>query len=302
MDVSITADILDDPVVVDISSPPAPSDSNSSTLDDEMICFSNIDTEIEAQEISNEHFGLGTVQGVESLPVSTNNQRQNSNGNWWHVQKSQRVARNGFFSSRDQPLKLERIHKYGTPKDQGPVVSNGKIWTRKVRVENVEGLRPLLRKEAINQTQCDCEVIIGSISVPVKKSITHQLDNGSAEAQDHCSNRHYTLSKKRDVPETRIKNDITQCSTLRATNKHWRPVSRNESGRLDKEEGLSAKVDDHTIPSENGLQSCPVDNVDNNNHSCQLSNGNTHAEGLLISSSAVKAFLAQSMFSFSSEY
>ncbi|XP_019195504.1 PREDICTED: uncharacterized protein LOC109189180 [Ipomoea nil] len=298
VDVSITADSLDDPVVVEISSPPAPSDSNSSTLDDisssvEMICFSNIDIEIEAQEISNEHFGPGTVQSVEPLHVSANNQRQISNGHWWQVQKSQRVGRNGFFSSRDhQALKPEPVHKYATPKDRGPVVNNGKVWTRKVRVENVEGLRPLLQKEAINQTQCDSEVIIGSISVPVKNSIARQLENNLAEAQDHCGNRHYTLSKKHDVAETRIRNDITQCSTLRATNKHWRPVSRHEIGRLDKEEGLSAKVDDCTVPSENGLQSCGVDNAENN-HSCQLSDGNAHAEGLLISSNAVKAFLSQ---------
>ncbi|VFQ58301.1 unnamed protein product [Cuscuta campestris] len=266
VEVSVTtADSLDNYSLEleETSNPSAPSPSNlSNTVDTsadesstiEMIHFSNVDTDIEAQDFYNEHFdcSVDTVQCVEPLPFPANTRKQFSHSHWWQVQKSQRVGRNGFFSNRDnhQTLKLESVHsKYGTPKDWGATVHNGKIWTKKVRVEN-----------DINTSEGgECEVIIGSISVPVKKGITSHLENN-------------IVSKK-----------------------HWRPVSRHGGkGRQDKEEDeIPAKVDDETtMPSRNCVQSFGTGNF------CKKSSGkvlddNTHAEGQQFSSSAVKAFLAQ---------
>ncbi|CAH9114812.1 unnamed protein product [Cuscuta epithymum] len=230
-----------DPLVVEgTSSPPSVlSDYNSITTHGtstdksstiETIHFSLVDTDIEQLDFFNE-----------PNPVLPTTRRQFSNSHWWQVQQSQRIWRNGISINRD--------HNNPT--------KNGKIWTKKVRVEN----------DTSPSQGDECEMIIGCISVPVKKGITcDQLENNNS------------LSKKHD-----------------GTNKLWRPVSSHvgSRGRQDNVDELPSKDDNNTvIASRNCVRSFDMGNC-NTNSLGKVLEVDTHGKCLRFSSSAVKEFLAQ---------
>nr|GMC93040.1 Serine/arginine repetitive matrix protein [Ipomoea batatas] len=298
VDIVVMADSLDDPLMAGVSSPPASSDSNSSSnldvsVDDsclEMVHL-NKDQDVEAQKLFNENFEMA-VQNVEPQLVLAKSQEQLANSQW-QVQKPQRPGRNGFYGSQNhQDLKVEPVQKHGPPSVRGPVI-DGKIWTRKVRPENNESLRQVSQKTEISQNQSDCEVMIGLISVPVKNCTQHQHGNNLEEAQDDSGNKQDSEPKKHNIPENQNKNVHSKYTTNRPANKHWRPVSRHDGGRQDQEDGVLVKVDDQTLSSEKFQQSHSMVNGNNKNHSCLPPEGNTHSEGLPLCSSVAKAFLAQ---------
>lgn len=253
----------------------------------EMVQFSsNVDTSVESQyDLCHQHLDSVKVQNLEPRPVSANSRRRFANSQL-QAPKSQRFGRNGGFHNNQnhQALKAEPIQKH---KDSGTPVNSSMIWTRKVRVESDDTSILEVQKEDIDQKQRNSEVIIGSISVPVKDCSTQQQgrdDFGSTE-----------LRKKCNAVEKPAKHDALQIGSNRAAAKLWRPV-RHTVGRQDPEEEgvMSSKFDDGTSLNENSLQSCPVDSSGSRKN-CQVPDGNAH-QGLGYSSIAAKAFLAQSMF------
>ncbi|XP_009627961.1 uncharacterized protein LOC107832086 isoform X3 [Nicotiana tabacum] len=250
----------------------------------EMVQFSsNVDTSVESQyDLCHQHLDSVKVQNLEPRPVSANSRRRFANSQL-QAPKSQRFGRNGGFHNNQnhQALKAEPIQKH---KDSGTPVNSCMIWTRKVRVESDDTSILEVQKEDIDQKQRNSEVIIGSISVPVKDCSTQQQgrdDFGSTE-----------LRKKCNAVEKPAKHDALQIGSNRAAAKLWRPV-RHTVGRQDPEEEgvMSSKFDDGTSLNENSLQSCPVDSSGSRKN-CQVPDGNAH-QGLGYSSIAAKAFLAQ---------
>lgn len=257
---------------------------------------------IEVQfDLSNDHLDNSIVQNVEPSLVSVNV------GHRWQVPKSQRVGRNGFYGNQNlQVLKLETGQKHVTAKDRGTSVSSSKVWTRKFKVENdEEGLRPKL-EEAVNQTdENKCELIIGSISVPVRNCTTQKKQISSEEAQNSCNtepNKH----KKSTAFEEPANSDDLHGSVNRTFSELLMPVSRHETKGTspiqrpnhDSEEGVMLeKPEDRTACDGSCLQSSASDHEHSKSRECStsVSEGTTLPQGLQFSSVAAKAFLAQSM-------
>lgn len=203
----------------------------------------------------------------------------------WQAPKSQRFGRNG--SSQNHQAKVETLMKH---KDSSSVNSS-KIWTRKVRVESDDASILELRKEAVDQKQRNSEVMIGSLSIPVKDCSTDQQGNCRVEARDEFGSTEPAMPKKCNIVGKPAKHNAFQIGSDRAAAKLWRPV-RHEVGRQDPEEGvMSLQFDDPTSLNENPLQSCPMDSS-GSSKSCQLPDGSAHQDwGFLVSTA--KAFLAQ---------
>ncbi|CAK9185045.1 unnamed protein product [Ilex paraguariensis] len=313
---NITSDMIDSSPPAETSSPSALSESNSNALDipDDVLSvidpveFSNKDEDldIEAQSgFGSEHSESSTNQNAELQTMPANGNRHVVISRW-QLPKSQHGGRNGFHGSQNlQGLKLEPTQKHGLPRGPRAALVNGsKVWTRKAEKDG-ESLRTRLHEEAMNQTdQNKCDVMmIGSISIPVRNCTSQQQGNSLAETEDDCSTEH-TVPKKNNFQEKILKSDSVHCGTNRSAVKLWRPVSRHEtsgplavqSSNREAEEGLiSEKGDDGTVSNDSCVQSCAVDIYDSEreNSSRPPLEENAHPEGLLFSSSAAKAFLAQ---------
>uniref|UniRef100_A0A5B7ARF1 C2H2-type domain-containing protein n=1 Tax=Davidia involucrata TaxID=16924 RepID=A0A5B7ARF1_DAVIN len=315
-----TADTLGSPPA-ETSSSPVAYESNSDTIDIptdhvaslfEPIQFSNTaeDVVTEAQfGFSSEHSNLGTCQNVEHRTVQGSGRRHLVIARR-QVPKSQRGGKNGFHASQNlQVLKLEPILKHGASRDPRavPSVNANKVWTRKPKSENDgELLKTRLQKEAINQTDQNknCEVMIGSISVTLGNCIAQQQGDSLAEAQDNNCSIEHAMPKKNNVLEKPIKPDTVQFGANRSTVKLWRPVSQHgargpmqvQSGNQEFEvDVITGESNDRTLPSESCLRSCAMDENDSEsrNNSHLLLEESAQPEGLLFSSHAARAFLAQ---------
>lgn len=280
------------------SSTPEVSDDTSSCL--ELVQFSNNEVmDIEAQlNLSSQHLDLVEIQDVEPQPVSAQSRRHFPHTQW-QVPKSQRMGRNGSHNNQNhQVQKIEPVQKHGVFKDRGAPVNSSKIWTKKIRVLNGERFRPEPQKEAINQNQSNCEVMIGSISVPMKNCSTPGLGNCPAVERDNFdSHAEPAMTKKCNLAVKPAKQDALQGGSNGAAGKLWRPVSRHGSGQHPEEAVMSGKLDSQISSAENCLRSCSMDNPTgkSKNYTCQVSDVNAH-QGLGFCSTSAKAFLSQSMF------
>ncbi|MCD7461704.1 hypothetical protein HAX54_046838 [Datura stramonium] len=303
-DLEVPADSFEVPMAEPSIPSAAVSDSNSSTpevSDDvssclELVQFSNSeDMDIEAQlNLSHQHLDLVEIQDVEPPPVSAHSRRHFPHTQW-QVPKSQRMGRNGFHNNQNhQVQKLEPVQKHGVFKDRGAPINSSKIWTRKIRVLNGEHFTPELQKEAIDQNRSNCEVMIGSISVPMKNCSTHGQGNCPSIERDNFDSTEPDMPKKCNVVVKPAKQDALQGGSNGAAVKLWRPVSRHGSGQHPEEAVIIGKLDNQTSSTENSLRSCSMDNpiCKNKNCTCQVSDGNVH-QGLGFCSISAKAFLSQ---------
>lgn len=300
----VPADSFEVPVAEPSIHSAAVSDSNSSTpevSDDissclELVQFSNNeDMEIEAQlNLSHQHLDLVEIQDVEPPPVSAHS-RPHFPHTQWQVAKSQRMGRNGFHNNQNhQVQKVEPVHKHGVFKDRGAPVNNSKIWTRKIRVLNGERLRPEPQKEAIDQNQSNCEVMIGSISVPMKDCSTHGQGNCPAVEKENFDSTGPDMPKKCNLVVKPAKQDALQGGSNGEAVKLWRPVSRNGSGQHPEEAVITGKLDNPALSTENSLHSCSMDNPigKSKNYERQVSDGSVH-QGVGFCSISAKAFLSR---------
>ncbi|OIT06191.1 hypothetical protein A4A49_03349 [Nicotiana attenuata] len=232
---------------------------------------------------------------VEPPPVSANSRRHFPHTQW-QVAKSQRTGRNGFRNSQNHEVQnLEPVQKHGVIKDRGAPVNGSKIWTRKIRVQNGERLRLDPQKEAVDQNQSNCEVMIGSISVPMKNCSTHGQGNCPAVERDNFESTEPAMLQKLNHVQKPAKHDVLQGGSNGAAVKLWRPVSRHGSGGQDPgEDVISVKLDNRTSSTENNLRLCSRDNPTgkSKNYTCQVSDGNV-LQGLGFCSVSAKAFLSQ---------
>ncbi|XP_070027134.1 uncharacterized protein [Nicotiana sylvestris] len=304
-DLEVPADSFEGPIAESSVRSAAASESSSSTpqvSDDissclELVQFSNNENmDIEAQlNISHPHLDLVEIQDVEPPPVSANSRRHFPHTQW-QVAKSQRTGRNGFRNNQNHEVQnLEPIQKHGVIKDRGAPVNGSKIWTRKIRVQNGERLRLDPQKEAIDQNQRNCEVMIGSISVSMKNCSTHGQGNCPAVERDNFESIEPAMLQKLNHVQKPAKHDVLQGGSNGAAVKLWRPVSRHGSGRQDPgEDVISVKLDNRTSSTENNLRLCSRDNPTGKtkNYTCQVSDGNV-LQGLGFCSVSAKAFLSQ---------
>lgn len=302
-DLEVPADSFEVPMAEPSILSAAVSDSNSSTpevSDDVSSCLglvqfsNNEDMDIEAQlNLSHQHLDLAEIQDVEPPPVSAHSRRHFPHTQW-QVPKSQRMGRNGFHNNQNhQVQKLEPVQKHGVFKDRGAPVNSSKIWTRKIRVLNGEHFTPEPQKEAIDQNRSNCEVMIGSISVPVKNCSTHGQGNCPAIERENFDSTEPAMPKKCNVVVKPAKQDALQGGSNGAAVKLWRPVSRHGSGQHPEEAVITGKLDNQTSSTENSLRLCSMDNpiCKNKNCTCQVSDGNVH-QGLGFCSISAKAFLS----------
>ncbi|XP_055829909.1 uncharacterized protein LOC129899114 isoform X2 [Solanum dulcamara] len=290
----VPADCFEVPLA-EVHSVPGPSDSNSDIPDVSLnvsTCLklvqfsSNKDMSIESQcDFSHQHLDSVEVQNVEPQPVSANSRRLSANAEW-QAPTSQRFKRNS--SNQNPQAKVEPLQKH---KDSGSPVNSSKIWTRKVRVESDDASILEVQKETIDQKQRNSEVMIGSISIPLKDCSTDQQGNCPVEARDVFGSTEPAMPKECNIVEKPAKHNAFQIGSDRAAAKLWRPM-RHEVGRQDPEEGvMSLKFDDRASLNENPLQSYLMDNSGSPKN-CQVPDGNAHQDwGFLIS--AAKDFLAQ---------
>ncbi|KAL3524292.1 hypothetical protein ACH5RR_017126 [Cinchona calisaya] len=292
------------------SSPLPPSDSSSDAPDilaDLTSCLEPVQfSNNEENDVSETQFDLSTnnlessiVPSVEPSMVSINVRRR------WQVTKSQRTGRNGFHTNQNlQVLKLETVQKHVPTKDQGTLVSGSKVWTKKFKVENdEESLRPKL-EAAVNQTKENkCELIIGSIAVPVRNCMTRKKQIGLGEAQ-HCCDPEPGKHRKNTAFVEPVISDNLHNGVNRAATKLWRPVSRNETRgsspvqrpNHDSKDGVMLeKPDDRTASDGSCLQAFATDDEDRKSRECSTSlyEGMALPQGLQFSSVAARDFLAQ---------
>ncbi|KAM3376031.1 putative protein isoform X1 [Capsicum galapagoense] len=281
----VLADCFEIPLA-EVHSLPGPSDSYLNNPDvplDPSTFSSNEDMSVESQcDLSHHHLDSVKVQNVEPQPVSANNRRLSANPEW-QAPKSQRFGQNG--NNQNHQAKVEPLQKH---KDSGTPVNSSKIWTRKVRVGSDDASILEVRKEAIDQKQRNSEVMIGSVSIPVKDCSTDQQGNCPAEARDDFGITEHAMPRKCNIVEKLAKRNAFQIGASRAAAKLWRPV-RHEVGRQDPEEGvMSLKFDDWTSSP---LQSFPLGSSGSRKN-CQVPDGNAHQD-LGCSSIAAKTFLSQ---------
>ncbi|KAF8412251.1 hypothetical protein HHK36_000211 [Tetracentron sinense] len=147
--------------------------------------------------------------------------------------KPQRDAPNGFHVGQVPPVsKLGVMQKHGVYRDQRAAsMANGhKVWTRKTKPENGEGLDTKLKESKLLPDQNEnCEVFIGSISVILGDCIGQQPVDTRAAALDLCVADH-PLERRNNVQEKSIKSDSGQSGTNWSVAKLWRPVGTHEAG------------------------------------------------------------------------
>lgn len=298
----INADALDSPPSAEISSPSVESESSSNALETTTehvpSPFEPFQTWIgedfedtEAQfGFSHEHLDLGTFPNAERQTLHGNGRRSRR-----QMPKSQRVGCSSFYSTQNpQVSKLEHMQKHATPGDPraAPIVSVNKVWTIKQKIENEgKNLKSILLTEDVAQTDQhkNSELMFGSISVTLGNFTAQQQGDDPIEVQEQA------ISKP-------TKTDSVQVGS-QSTVKLWRPVSRHEArGPMpvqnccaeSKEDVVAGgKCNDRMVPSETCLRSCVSGEIRADSH--PPVDGSDHLEGLIFSSNAAKAFLAQSM-------
>lgn len=303
----ISADSLEVSLLVEASSPLPASDSNSDApdvLNDislEPVEFSNNEENgvIEAQfDVNSDHLNPGIAQNEEPAVVSVDHLPR-------QIPKSQRVGRNGFHGYQNlQVLKLDPVQKHVPAKDRGAVVSNNKVWTKKIKEENVvESLRPR-SMEAVNQTdEMKCELLIGSISVPVENCISRKREISFGDVESNYSTE-ADKNKRSNLLEEPASSNNLQCGVNQVATKLWRPVSWHERkgcppvARVDHDsEGVQLeKLKDRTAPDGSCLQSSVSDDRNSQSRDCRFYDGTRLRKGLQFSTVAAKAFLSESMF------
>lgn len=296
-----TADVLDSPPSAEISSPSIESESSSNALEttaehdpspfEPVQTWSAEEDEDTEAQFSLEHSDSGTFPNAGRRTAHGNRRPR------WQLPKSQRFGRNGFYSTQNpQVLKLENMQKHASPGDPraAPIVSGNKVWTRKPKMETEEKSKSIVLTEDVAQADQheNSEVMIGSISVTLGNCTAQQLGDDLIEAPEHCSTEH-AVSKP-------IKTDSVQGGS-QSTVKLWRPVSRHEArgpmpvqnGSADSKEDVitGGKGNDRMVPSETCLRSSA--SGENGADSHLPVDRSAHPEGLMFSSNAAKAFLAQ---------
>lgn len=260
------------------------------------------DADTETQNgFSSEQSDSGTYSNVERQTVHRSGRRILVISRW-QVPKSQRGGRNGFHANQNpQVLKAEPVQKHGAPREarSAQVINGNKIWSRKPKSENDgENLKSRLQKEAVNQADQNCEVMIGSISVTL----------GSCTAQQPSDSLGEHAMSKYSGDEKTVKSDSVQGVSNRSVVKLWRPVSRQETrgpmpvqsdGGESREDIIIRKGNYQTVSSESCLRSCALDgngngngNESEDNNSHPLVEESVQPEDCPFSSHAAKAFLA----------
>lgn len=258
------------------------------------------DADTETQNgFSSEQSDSGTYSNVERQTAHRSGRRILVISRW-QVPKSQRGGRNGFHANQNpQVLKTEPVQKHGAPREarSAQVINGNKIWTRKPKSENDgENLKSRLQKEAVNQADQNCEVMIGSISVTL----------GSCTAQQPSDSLGEHAMSKYSGDEKTVKSDSVQGVSNRSVVKLWRPVSRHETrgpmpvqsdGGESREDIIIRKGNYQTVSSESCLRSCALDgngneNESEDNNSHPLMEESVQPEDCPFSSHAAKAFLA----------
>lgn len=256
------------------------------------------DADTETQNgFSSEQSDSGTYSNVERQTAHRSGRRILVISRW-QVPKSQRGGRNGFHANQNpQVLKPEPVQKHGAPREarSAQVINGNKIWTRKPKSENDgENLKSRLQKEAVNQADQNCEVMIGSISVTL----------GSCTAQQPSDSLGEHAMSKYSGDEKTVKSDSVQGVSNRSVVKLWRPVSRHETrgpmpvqsdGGESREDIIIRKGNYQTMSSESCLRSCALDgngNESEDNNSHPLVEESVQPEDCPFSSHAAKAFLA----------
>lgn len=258
------------------------------------------DADTETQNgFSSEQSDSGTYSNVEHQTAHRSGRRILVISRW-QVPKSQRGGRNGFHANQNpQVLKAELVQKHGAPREarSAQVINGNKIWTRKPKSENDgENLKSRLQKEAVNQADQNCEVMIGSISVTL----------GSCTAQQPSDSLGEHAMSKYSGDEKTVKSDSVQGVSNRSVVKLWRPVSRHETrgpmpvqsdGGESREDIITRKGNYETVSNESCLRSCALDgngngNESEDNNSHPLVEESVQPEDCPFSSHAAKAFLA----------
>lgn len=260
------------------------------------------DADTETQNgFSSEQSDSGTYSNVERQTAHRSGRRILVISRW-QVPKSQRGGRNGFHANQNpQVLKAEPVQKHGAPREarSAQVINGNKIWTRKPKSENDgENLKSRLQKEAVNQADQNCEVMIGSISVTL----------GSCTAQQPSDSLGEHAMSKYSGDEKTVKSDSVQGVSNRSVVKLWRPVSRHETrgpmpvqsdGGESREDIITRKGNYQTLSNESCLRSCALDgngngngNESEDNNSHPLVEESVQPEDCPFSSHAAKAFLA----------
>lgn len=247
----------------------------------------------EAQLDSNNFQRNVGVHNVDQPMVSANIRR------WWQLPKSQRNGRNGFHGNHNLQLSKpeQTVQKHAPLK----ISNNNKVWAKKPKVEYEDSLRARSEELLSNQTdEKKCELLIGSISVPVRSYFSKKKSSAFREATfNHSTEPTKHMSNNYEEPDN---SDHLQNGINRAAAKHWRPVSRHETRGLVpiqrcSENGLSEeKIDDRTASDGCCQQSSALVDVCSKSVECfdyPVEGAAGHSE---FSSVAAKAFLAQSMF------
>nr|XP_027103753.1 uncharacterized protein LOC113725006 [Coffea arabica] len=283
------------------SSPDAPCtvDDGTTFLKPVQLSSTEQNNDIEAQsDLSSGHLDSGLVQNVEPTMVSVNGRR------WRQVSKSHWAGRSDFHGNQNhQVSKLEPVQKLVPAKDRGTVVSSSKVWTKKLKVDNDEEiLRPTL-EEAVNQSdENKCELIIGSISIPVTNCILRKNKISLGEAHYSCSTEEG--KHKSNVLEEPANSDSRQFGLNEAATELRMPKSLHGSrgpspvqrANHDAQDGVMVdKLEDRTASDGSCLQSSSSD--DDHSQSREgltcVYEGMAMPQGLQLSTAAAKAFLAQ---------
>ncbi|KAL2540166.1 C2H2-like zinc finger protein [Abeliophyllum distichum] len=283
-ELNINIDALEQPLSAEASGPPSPSDFSPNSPDllanvascPEPIQFPSkeIDEDIEAQiDFSGEHIDQGNFQTIETQMMAANGHRHLATNRWQDAKFSKGWPK--WDSHRGNPL------------------NGSKVWTKKCKAENEgESWRRRVQRVSGNQTEENsCEVMIGSISVTLRNSITQKEDAPLVKATD--------TMLKNSISEKPIKSD----GMNRVAAKLLKPVSQHgtrgplpvERGDKDSEDGLLLeKVYDRTVPGERCVQSCSMEDNDcgNSGKHCHVLS-DTQPGSSFFSSIAAKEFLAQ---------
>ncbi|KAL3837690.1 hypothetical protein ACJIZ3_022281 [Penstemon smallii] len=193
-----------------------------SSLESMLLQSKESDGDFKAQfDFSSEFNSQVDSQTIEPQIVGTDGNRQLTTRRR-KAPKSQRDSRHGFHVGQNaqnlQALKPEPIRKLQSR-------SRSRVWTKKSKIESdSESL-----KTPCNQIEeNNCQVIIGSIPVPLKNCVPQKQD----ESQDSCSKQ--TTTKKNNSSENLMKadNNVQSAAISQVETKKISPFDRvNEDSK-----------------------------------------------------------------------
>ncbi|XP_076920441.1 uncharacterized protein LOC143581565 [Bidens hawaiensis] len=207
----------------------------------------------------------------------------------WQVPKSQRTGRNGRHNNQNGSfVKWEPAHKHREPRVNNNNNNNnngGKIWTKKPKPES--DVKSRVHNDANNQTgENSCHLMIGSISVIVRNSASHQHVNSTvAECQQNDRTENNTKGGQ-NVPNR------TTLKLWKARNDNRGQLADVSKSQMLEEDVTSARGVDQTLTTE----SCQQSEL-NGNDSEDTNVSNVQVEGsdklVNLSVDAAKDFLSQ---------